>query len=256
MLILLSPAKKQTPHLPPLSMNVSLPQFIAQSDQLMDTLKTFTPETIGQLMNVSPSLAKLNHQRFQSYSREQLEQHGTPCLSTFQGDAYQSLDVSTLSESALIFANQHLFILSGLYGLLRPFDAILPYRLEMKTRLQIDRIPNLYAFWTQQLTTALIQHTSKQPTPLVIDLASQEYGKAIADTPALNRVRVKFLEQKSGQLKSIGLYAKRARGLMTRYIIEHEIKTLDHLYDFSYDGYQYDSKRSKSNHLVFIRDHD
>lgn len=256
MLILLSPAKKQ--NFDPINLNVStsLPSQSQEIKVLSAELKNYSPTQLKQLMGVSDNLAKLNADRFADFSMKKFkEPYAKPAVFAFQGDAYQKLAVNDFSETQLEFLQNHLVILSGLYGYLRPLDLIQPYRLEMKTPLATKNAQNLYELWRTPLVKALNERLSLEKKPTVLNLASGEYSKAI-DLSQLNAefITVEFKELKAGKYKSIGINAKRARGLMVRYIAKKGIKTLNPILKFNEEGYYYSAENSKNNRLVFLRD--
>lgn len=249
MIILLSPSKSMTR--PSESRTeTSLPPFLDRSSQLIDVLRGFSVAELMAFMSISEKLAELNHQRFKDWALPFSLKTAAPALFSFSGDVYDGLAANTLPSDALTFAESHLRILSGLYGLLGPLDLILPYRLEMGRPLQVGADKNLYAFWRSTLT----QRINEMPGDWVLNLASIEYFKVL-DKRALNKrvVSPVFKDEKNGQFKIISFYAKKARGLMARYMIENQLTQIDDLRGFSVSGYTYDSVRSTELAPVFTR---
>lgn len=229
--------------------------FSTQSKKLAKTLKKYTPERIGALMNISEKLSNLNYERFQDWKFPFDESKTNAAIAIFKGDVYQGLNVESWEESDFDFAQNHLRILSGLYGILKPLDKILPYRLEMGTKLEIGEAKNLYEFWGEKL----IRYLSKElkPQPILLNLASVEYFKALDHKKQLKNVQVispVFKDYKNGKYKIISFYAKKARGLMASFVIKNRINDVESLKAFSTEGYLYSEEESKPNQPVFLRD--
>jgi uncharacterized protein len=253
MLIILSPAKKQA-KLAAHGGTKSQIIFKSKSHHLIKYLKLQSRSKIKALMSISDSLSDLNYQRFQDFdSQNYTDDNAAQAVFLFQGDAYKSLDAISLTEKQLAFAQDHLLLLSGLYGALRPLDLIQPYRLEMKTKLATDHAKNLYEYWQADLTQLLNQRLEKASAPLV-NLASVEYSNAI-DFKQLNMpyVNVHFKQQQKNQFRSIGILTKRARGLMTRYLITKKAKTVNTIKQFSLDSYQFQPDQSDHENLTFYQ---
>lgn len=229
------------------------PRFADDIALLLDTCKTLDASDLRRLMSLSDSLAQLNHARFQEMSLPLTAENAKPCVLAFQGDVYKGLDAASLGDDDLAWAQGRLRILSGLYGLLRPLDLIQPYRLEMGTKLANARGANLYEFWGDRLANALDGEDADPGAP-VLNLASQEYAKAVPPK-SLRRplIAADFKEERNGELKTIGLVAKRARGLMARYVIRNRIEDADALKDFDDAGYGYRPELSSPDRLVFSR---
>lgn len=257
MLTLISPAKKLLPETKPYSDQVSVPRLIDQANQLAQLMKTKSVEEIAQLMKLSPDLAKLNYGRFQEFviSKPSLNQC-YPALFLFQGDVYQGLQATEWQQDDLTFAQSHLGILSGLYGLLKPLDEIQPYRLEMGVRLNNPQGTTLYQFWRENITGLINDQLATHKQPVLLNLASTEYFKVV-DQKRLNYpiVTINFYEQKKHEVKMIGFFAKKARGLMARYLIQNRIEDLEQIKDFKEQGYSFNSNTSSTHHLDFIRTH-
>ena len=255
MLLLLSPSKKLLPFRKPYLGETTDPIFLQKTRELTTALKEFSPSDIGRLMHLSDALAKLNYERFQAFQTNNIPSTITyPAVFLFRGDVYESLQSDTWDKNALAFASGHLLILSGLYGLLRPLDAIQAYRLEMGTRLSNSCGKNLYDFWKKAITEELNQRLSKEKNPLLLNLASTEYADAI-DKNLLNSpmLTIHFKEQKGNQLKVIGIYAKKARGAMANYILTHQIDDAETIKQCTVLNYRFCEKSSDENHFNFIR---
>jgi len=226
MLVLLSPAKtldyesksSGDPH--------TLPRFLDDTQQLVDQLKAYRPARVAKLMNLSDKLAKLNVERYQSFEQPFSEPNARPAIRAFKGDVYIGLEAHSMSKRDVTFAQKHLRILSGLYGVLRPLDLMQPYRLEMGTQLKTRRGSNLYDFWGEQLTESLNSELARFKSPLVVNLASKEYFGAVQPQALQSRlVSPVFLDEKNGEYKIISFFAKKARGMMARYIVQNRVKS-------------------------------
>ena len=254
MLFLLSPAKSldYESALPPVK--ASEPQFVPQSTELISTLKKKSPKQIAELMDLSEALAQLNVDRYKAWSPTFTETNARPAVLAFNGDVYEGLDARSLGEDDLGWLQDHLCILSGLYGVLRPLDLMQPYRLEMGTRLANARGKDLYQFWRSEVAAYLNQRLKLDASPVVINLASQEYFKAV-DLKALKArvVDCVFEEYRGGQYKIISFMAKRARGLMARYAVTQRLLTPTGLQGFDAEGYAFDAAASAPERLVFRR---
>lgn len=257
MLTLLSPAKKLLMIEHPYSKETSKPMFKEKTAVLMELMRGMSISDIANLMHLSKDLAELNYQRYQSMLPGKATQPTPyPALFLFQGDVYQTLKATQWNPSVLAFSQEHLGILSGLYGLLKPLDEIMPYRLEMGTKLVNASGKNLYDFWQTTLTSALNERLAAHDNPLLINLASTEYFKAV-NTSLLKvpLITIHFLEKIDNQLKVIGIHAKRARGLMANYIMTNKIDDLESIKQFSESNYRYCARSSDTKHLHFIRSH-
>ncbi len=254
MLTLLSPAKTMgTPAIPE-GLATTAPRFEQDSAVLLDRCRELDVAALRQLMKLSEPLAELNHERFRSMGFPFTRENAHPCLLAFQGDVFKRLDAATLSRTDLEWSQDHLRILSGLYGLLRPLDLIQPYRLEMGTRLSNDRGRNLYEFWGDRLARSLNEEIEEQSASAVLNLASNEYVKAVP-TGELSApmVTAAFQEERDGSLKTIGFLAKKARGMMTRYVVRNRIDSPDGLREFDDEGYAFRPELSDAGRLVFTR---
>ena len=254
MLFLLSPAKSldYESALPPVK--ASEPLFVPQSTELISPLTKKSPKQIAELMDLSDALAQLNVDRYKAWSPTFTEANARPAVLAFNGDVYEGLDAKSLKPKDLQWAQDHVAILSGLYGVLRPLDLMQAYRLEMGTSLKHGKANNLYQFWGTQIAEHLNQQLSLGKDPVIVNLASQEYFKAV-DRKALQArvMECVFQDHKNGQYKIISFFAKRARGLMARYAIQHQVKTPEALQAFDLEGYAFEASASSQDSLVFRR---
>ena len=256
MLTIISPSKTLDYQSPLITQKHTLPQFISYSEKLITDCKKLTVDDLTKLMSISPKLAEINHERFQNWHSDFNLNNARQAILAFKGDVYEGLNVEDFNDNDLQFAQSHLRILSGLYGVLRPLDLIQPYRLEMGIRLKNGNNSNLYQFWGDHLTDHLNKELSKSTHPTLINLASNEYFKAIkAKQLKATIIQPIFLDQSKGEYKVISFYAKKARGLMSRYIIKNGIDKSNDIKDFNLSGYQFDSKRSTELDWYFIRNH-
>ena len=255
MLVLLSPAKNVNTD--PLLFNKTLtePVFQTEMKALMTVCKRLSVNDLSDLMKLSHKLATLNYNRFQEWSFSYVDEKCKPAMYLFNGDVYSGLDALSLKDDAIDFAQQHLYILSGLYGLLKPLDWIQPYRLEMGTPLVTSRGRHLYHFWGDLIAKEINRALLEQGDHCLINLASQEYFKAV-DQKELDAYVIEpvFKDQKNGQYKVISFFAKKARGLMARYIFEHQITEPNALKNFNSNGYYYVEEVSDAHKMVFYRD--
>ena len=256
MLTIISPSKTLDYQRPLITQKHTLPQFISYSEKLITECKKLTVDDLVKLMSISPKLAEINHERFQNWHSDFNLNNARQAILAFKGDVYEGLDVEDFNDNDLQFAQSHLRILSGLYGVLRPLDLIQPYRLEMGIRLKNGNNSNLYQFWSVHLTDYLNKELSKSTHPTLINLASNEYFKVIKPKQLkATIIQPIFLDQSKGEYKVISFYAKKARGLMSRYIIKNSIDKSNDIKDFNLSGYQFDSKRSTELDWYFIRNH-
>lgn len=252
MLTIISPSKTLDYQRPLITQKHTLPQFISYSEKLITDCKKLTVDDLAKLMSISPKLAEINHERFQNWHSDFNLNNARQAILAFKGDVYEGLGVEDFNDNDLQFAQSHLRILSGLYGVLRPLDLIQPYRLEMGIRLKNGNNSNLYQFWGDHLNKEL----SKSTHPTLINLASNEYFKVIKPKQLkATIIQPIFLDQSKGEYKVISFYAKKARGLMSRYIIKNGIDKSNDIKDFNLSGYQFDSKRSTELDWYFIRNH-
>ena len=255
MLMVISPAKTLDYDTPPATERFTQPQHLDQAQELITILRDFSPQQIGQLMKLSDKLAALNVARYGSWTPRFTPENAKQALLAFKGDVYTGLSAEDFSEEDFDFAQRHLRMLSGLYGLLRPLDLMQPYRLEMGTKLQNPRGKDLYAFWGERISHWLNEALAEQGDDVLLNLASNEYFGAVKRKTLNARViNVDFKDLKNGQYKIISFYAKKARGLMARYVIRERIDNPEQLKAFDSEGYRYSPEESSVDHLVFLRD--
>ena len=254
MLIVLSPAKSLDYTTPAKVKTPTLPEFVSESAKLISDLKKLSPQEVADLMGLSDQLAALNVGRYRDWSKKFTEENSKAAIYAFNGDVYDGFDVKTLNAKAVDFAQDHIRILSGLYGALRPLDLMQAYRLEMGTSLKNVRGKDLYAFWGERVTDSLKKILEKQKKPVLLNLASEEYFKVVQaknlGCPVISPV---FQDGKDGKYKIISFYAKRARGLMARYVVENRITDIEGLKGFNLDGYRYVASESKPEKPLFRR---
>ena len=231
----------------------TIPQFESHAEKLAIDLKKKSPKQLGELMSISEKLANVNWTRFQNWKKIKSNTEYIQPVFAFTGEVYRGLDASSLNEGEINYAQQTLRVLSGLYGILKPLDGISPYRLEMGTKFSANReSKNLYEFWGDQITLNIAKELNEQDA--IINLASQEYAKVVQlnnfSQPVITPV---FKDYKNGKLKTIMMYAKKARGTMARYIVQNRIENTDDLRNFNVDSYTYDEELSNGNDWVFIR---
>ena len=250
MLVVVSPAKKL--NMKSVSnFKETQPSFPNNVKELVDIARGLTVDDLQKLMDISPKLAELNRERFQGFGNQEKK----AAAFAFAGDTYKGLDIETMSSDDILWAQKHLRILSGLYGLLRPLDAIEPYRLEMGSKLQGEHGGSLYEYWNEKITSSLNLHGEEIGTKVLVNCASNEYFNVII--PKVLSLRVitpVFLERKNGVEKTISFYAKNARGAMARFIIQNRVTDEANLKFFNVNGYLFDSKKSSKDKLVFTRD--
>ena len=253
MLILLSPAKNLNFERTVETADLTQPRLTKDTEQLVKRAKRLSRAKLRQLMDISEDLSDLNYHRFQAMAEGLPDSDARPALTAFNGDVYRGLDAETLSDDDIAFAQDHLRILSGLYGLLRPLDVIHPYRLEMGTRLDTRRGDTLYDFWGDRISKLINEDLSVGEGP-VVNLASNEYFTAVKKKAlATDVIDVVFREEKDGKSRVISFYAKYARGLMARWIIQNRVSDPADLSKFNLDGYKLDNSASNAQKLVFSR---
>ena len=254
MIIVLSPAKTLDYEFET-DGNHSVPSFLSQSSKLIGQLKKKEPKDIASLMGLSDKLATLNYDRYQSWTASKKASNDSkPSLLVFKGDVYQGLQAEDLTKKEMNFAQKHVRILSGLYGILRPLDLMKPYRLEMGTKLETSQGKNLYEFWGDKIQKNVLDELKNQKSDLLINLASKEYFTVLGKVPEdVNVISPAFKDYKNGKYKIISFYAKKARGLMARWIIQNKITDFENLKDFDVEGYKYSKVESTSTTPVFLR---
>ncbi len=258
MLILISPTKKLDYESPLSTETYSQPQFLDHSQELVDQLKDYAPHDIASLMHLSEKLALLNFKRYQEWQQPFTPENARPALLAFKGDVYEGMEAGTMDQATLDYAQDHLRILSGLYGVLRPLDLMQAYRLEMGTPLKNRRGKDLYAFWKGIVAEQLNRDLAASGTDRVVNLASGEYFKSVDKKVLEGRlITPVFKDWKNGQYKIISFYAKKARGMMTRYLLQKRVDSLAQLTEFSEAGYAFNPELTvKPDEPVFTRRQD
>ena len=254
MLVTLSPSKGQDFDIPMPDADYSVPAQLDQSQILIDELRDYAPPQIETMMSISENLANLNFERFQQFHTPFNADNARPALFAFKGDVYSGIDSASFSKADLAYAQDHLRILSGLYGALRPMDLIQPYRLEMKTKLKNPRGANLYEFWGNQITDSLNDVLAQQEHSVLVNLASNEYYKSVKPKQVNGRIlNIDFKETKDGKTRIIAFYAKKARGMMADFILRNRIESPEGIQDFDTAGYKYSPALSTTDKWVFER---
>jgi len=254
MLILLSPAKGQNFEPSQTAFHASEPRLLSKSNELIEILRLYSPDELMTLMNVSEKIGNLTAERFASFTTPFNELNAKPAAFAFSGDVYKGLAIDDFTESDLEFAQNHLRILSGLYGVLRPLDLIQPYRLEMGTRLDTKAGSDLYQYWGSSISESLMADLEEHEDDLVINLASNEYFKAVSASGIHTNINTPvFKDFKNGKYKIISFFAKNARGAMARWIVKEKVQKAIDLVDFREDGYEYSEELSEVNSPVFLR---
>ena len=255
MLFLLSPAKSLDYDTPAGDVPHTLPAFVPQAAELIEVLRPYSPQQIAELMDLSDALSVLNVARYEAWRPKFTAKNSKQAVLAFDGDVYEGLNAKTLKPKQLEWAQAHVCILSGLYGVLRPLDWMQPYRLEMGTRLVTPKGKNLYQFWGGQIAQYLNERAAADKTPVVVNLASEEYFKAVDRKVLTPRVVTCVFEERKGDAyKVVSFMAKRARGLMVRYAVQHRVNRVEQLRDFNLEGYRFTPAASESDRLVFRRD--
>ncbi|MHA1598679.1 MAG: peroxide stress protein YaaA [Alphaproteobacteria bacterium] len=255
MLAIVSPAKKLDFSDLTRPIDATQPEFLEQSGELIKAARKLSRSDLQRLMQLSDKLTELNFQRFKDFKTPFTKANAKPAALTFSGDTYVGLDAPSLSDDDLAYAQDHLRILSGLYGMLRPLDLMQPYRLEMGRRLNTAHASDLYEFWGDDLSDAIDEIVVGHPDPVVVNLASNEYFKAVRPRHMKSRVITPvFKEVKDGEARVLGLFAKRARGMMARYMIQNRIDRPDDLKKFTGGGYGYQDHVSDADTWVFTRE--
>ena len=251
---IISPAKKLDYSPIEKNLDSTVPGLLAHSNELIKYLKSLNPQEVSSLMGLSDKLGALNYERFQEWETPFTKSNSKQAILAFKGDVYQGLDAESLSETELIWAQKHVRILSGLYGVLKPLDLMQAYRLEMGTKFPTNRGKNLYEFWNSIITDELNRTFSSKKATL-LNLASNEYFKSINSSELkANVITPIFMDRKNGKYKIISFFAKKARGLMTRYVIKNQIEDIADIENFEEDGYFFNKEMSEDNKPVFCRD--
>jgi hypothetical protein len=254
MLVIISPAKTLDYTSPLATERFTQPDLLDKSKTLINLCRKLTPAQIASLMSISDKLAGLNAARFSEWRPEFTPENARQALLAFKGDVYTGLQAQDFSEDDFDFAQQHLRMLSGLYGVLRPLDLMMPYRLEMGIKLENPKGKDLYSFWGEQITKKLNEALKQQGDDVIVNLASDEYFKSVKPAKLQAQlIKPVFLDEKNGKYKVISFYAKKARGLMSRFIIKNRLTKSEQLVDFDLEGYAFDEAASAGNELVFKR---
>jgi len=256
MLILLSPAKRIDIKDNICTNIITEPVFIDKAEVLVNKLKGYTIDELMDLMSISEKLARLNEQRFKQWQSGFSDIYSAQAICAFNGEVYSGIGVNNWTKDDFDFAQDRVRIISGLYGMLKPLDYISAYRLEMNTLLQINEYDNLYQFWKAIITDNINNQLNMQEDNIIVNLASNEYFKVI-NKHKLNKVKIItpiFKDFKNGDYKTISIYLKKARGLMTRFIVRNRITNIEQIKEFNYNGYYYNELLTKDNEWVFVRD--
>lgn len=254
MLILISPAKTMDYDSHNANTEHTQPELLNKSQELVDVCRQLSNDELSSLMKISPKLAELNAQRFCNWQPIFNLKNARQAILAFKGDVYTGLQAEDFTQQDFEFAQRHLRMLSGLYGLLRPLDLMQPYRLEMGTKLNNPAGKDLYTFWGETITDHINHALIAQDDDVVVNLASDEYFKAVNQHHLQGRlIKPVFLDEKNGQFKVISFYAKKARGLMSRYIIKNQLNSIEQLKNFDLDGYAFTAEHSSDDELVFMR---
>ncbi len=254
MLITLSPSKGQDFETPGASKTYSKPRALKDSELLIKELRKIRPKNIQELMSVSENIAKLTADRYRAFSTPFTPKNAKQAIFAFKGDVYSGIDIGQYKEADLKYAQDHLRILSGLYGCLRPLDLIQPYRLEMKTKLPNARGDNLYQFWGDRITDELNRELEQQKQPVLVNLASNEYFKAVKPKKLKGRLlNINFKETRDGKTRVVAIFAKRARGMMADYILRNRIEDPEDIKQFREGGYRFSRQLSDDSQWTFVR---
>lgn len=256
MLVLLSPAKKLDYDTVALTDKYSEPDMLRDAEYLINKLKKFSTRKIGKMMQISPALAELNYQRYQNFHTPFTPETAKQAILVFKGDVYLGLDAGSFDDTDFTFAQNHLRILSGLYGLLKPLDLMQPYRLEMGSHFAVTaKLKNLYLFWGEKITQAVNRDLEAQGHNVLINLASNEYFKSVKAKEIRGKIITpSFKDLKNGQYKPVFLWVKQARGMMARYIVRNRLTNVEDAKGFNMNGYHYNEEMSNGAHWVFTRD--
>jgi cytoplasmic iron level regulating protein YaaA (DUF328/UPF0246 family) len=232
----------------------SIPEFLTESEKLIKALKKYSVPQLVELMDINPKLAKLNADRYNKFCVPHTSENSKTAILLFSGEVYNGLQAKTLNQKDLEYSHQHLRILSGLYGLIRPLDMIQPYRLEMGIKLKVGKKNDLYTFWGDKITQSVNRELSNHKEKVLLNLASNEYYSVINPTKIKARiVSCTFKEERNGKYQFITIYGKKARGLMTRFIIKNRIDKAEDLKHFDEEGYYFNERISKKDNWVFVR---
>lgn len=254
MITIISPAKTLDFNKIAITDQYSEPIFKEEASQLIGELQKYSSQDIEELMNISDKLAELNYKRYKQWSKEHSIENSKQAILAYSGDVYQGMKAGDFNEKQLKFSQQHIRIISGLYGVLRPLDLIQPYRLEMSIKLKNSKGVDLYSFWKEKITDFFNKEIGDHKDNTLINLASNEYFSAIDKDKFKGRIITPmFKEYRNGNYKIIGIYAKKARGAMAKYIVENEINSPKHIKNFNQHEYKYNEKLSTDSEWIFVR---
>ena len=254
MLITLSPSKGQDFELAAPTNAFTIPQQLKDSEKLIKQLRKLSVKKKKKMMSLSDNLAELNFQRYKDFGLPFNQQNAKQAIFAFKGDVYSGINTSSMAQQDFEYAQNHVRILSGLYGYLRPLDLIQPYRLEMKTKLENSKGADLYQFWGESITNLLNDEFKTHSQKVLVNLASNEYWKSVQPKKLNAKViNVAFKEVKDSKARIIAIFAKKARGMMTDFIVRNRVETVDGLKDFNYENYKFDASTSNENSFVFTR---
>ena len=253
MIAIITPAKGMDESKIDLNIETTTPRFLEKSKKVMDTLKEYEIPELATLMKINDKIAELNFMRNQDwemYDGKDIK----PAVLSFSGEVYRGLDAINFSNEELKFCNKKLRILSGVYGSLRPLDGMLPYRLEMGTKLSVDGSKDLYDFWTETLTESILKDAKESGEEVIINLASNEYAKVLKLKKKIRVVNIIFKERKGLKYRTVVVHTKKARGMMINFIVKNRIEDVEKLKDFDYEGYEFAQELSDADNFVFTRD--
>lgn len=254
MIILLSPAKIQNFKAQAVTSNNSLPTFMKEAEKLVKLMRKLSPADLGKLLDINSKLTELNFERYFNWHLPFTPENAKQAALVFDGEVFRGLQANTFTAEDFDYAQQHLIILSGLYGVLRPLDLIQPYRLEISSALKNEYGKDLYAFWSPKITKYVLSELKKTTPQLLVNLASTEYFKSLdLKNKKVKVIDIEFLEYKNDTLKPIVIYTKKARGMMARYLITNKIENIEDMKGFSDGGYWFNPQLSTENKLVFVR---
>ncbi len=254
MIVILSPAKRLNFEMPNIAGNHTIPSFMEESEELVEHLKKFSARKLQKLMNINDNLAGSNYERYQNWSPEFNEEVAKPAILAFRGDVFLGMDPQSYEKGDFDFAQDHVRILSGLHGILKPLDLIRPYRLEMGTQLKVGKSKNLYDFWGEKITNSILGTKAYQRDQTIINLASKEYFSSVKTDSIQGRViEPAFKEFKNGTYRPVHIFMKRARGMMTSFIVKNKIQDPEELKLFNWEGYEYNDRQTQGDQWVFTR---
>jgi len=254
MITVLSPSKTLDENPEIITKEYTIPEFLDRSEVLVEKLRKFSPSEIGKLMDINPKLSEMNVERYLKWKLPFDTANSDRALLMFKGEVFNGLKAETLNENDLLYAQDHIRILSGLYGILKPLDLMQAYRLEMGTSLEIDLWKNLYEYWDDRITEKINDEMESQNEKVLLNLASDEYFKVLDPSKIDARIlKCQFKEERDGKLKFITIYGKKARGLMTRFIIQNKIDRAEDLKAFDLDGYHFNEEYSSDDTWMFSR---